>query len=421
MREQSASHALFDRAQRVIPGGVDSPVRAFGSVGGEPFFVADGAGAYLTDVDGNRYIDYVQSWGASILGHAHRAVIDAICLAAAKGTSYGAPTEGEVRLAEAIVARVQGVEMARLVSSGTEAAMTAIRLARGATGRDRIVKFAGCYHGHSDALLAAGGSGVATLGLSGSAGVPAGSVAETLVVEYNALPDLRDCAAVIVEPVAANMGLVLPEEGFLAALRRRCDEAGTLLIFDEVITGFRLAYGGAAAHFGVTPDLYCLGKVIGGGLPLGALAGRAALMDQLAPTGPVYQAGTLSGNPLATAAGLAVLAELEHSSYALLETRVERLVSGMALAFSKAGLDVQLPRVGTLAGVFFSSDPVRNYDDAKRAASNGRYVALFNALLARGVYFPPSPYEILFVSLAHDEAVIDSTLESLDRALEEIA
>ncbi|MGA9078266.1 MAG: glutamate-1-semialdehyde 2,1-aminomutase, partial [Acidimicrobiales bacterium] len=317
------SRALFARAASVIPGGVNSPVRAFGSVGGEPYFVAAADGAYVTDVDGNRYVDYVQSWGASILGHAHPAVVDAVASAAARGTSFGAPTESEVLLAERITKAVPGCEMVRLVSSGTEAAMTAVRIARGVTGRDRVVKFAGCYHGHSDALLATAGSGVATLGLAGSAGVPAAAVAATLVAPYNEVPGLDEqVACVIVEPIAANMGLVPPAPGFLAGLRRACDAVGALLIFDEVITGFRVGLDGAAGRFGVRPDLYCFGKVIGGGLPLAAVGGAAATMEVLAPLGPVYQAGTLSGNPLATAAGLAVLELLSPQVFAELAATV---------------------------------------------------------------------------------------------------
>ena len=323
--ERAESSALFARARAVIPGGVNSPVRAFGSVGGEPYFVAVADGAYLTDVDGNRYVDYVQSWGASILGHAHPAVVDAVASAAARGTTYGAPTESEVVLAEKITRVVPGCEMVRLVSSGTEAAMTAVRIARGVTGRERVVKFAGCYHGHSDALLARAGSGVATFGLADSAGVLAAAVAATVVVPYNVVPELDErVACVIVEPVAANMGLVAPAPGFLAGLRRACDDVGALLIFDEVITGFRIGPAGAAGRYGVRPDLYCFGKVIGGGLPLAAVGGSAAAMGVLAPLGPVYQAGTLSGNPLATAAGLAVLELLTPSVYEELAAVVAR-------------------------------------------------------------------------------------------------
>jgi glutamate-1-semialdehyde 2,1-aminomutase len=410
---------LFERAQARIPGGVNSPVRAFGAVGGEPFFVARAAGARLIDTEGREYVDYVQSWGASILGHADPAVVEAVQRAAADGTSYGAPTAREVELAEAIAARVPSVEKVRLVSSGTEAAMTALRLARGATGRAKILKFAGCYHGHTDALLAQAGSGVATFGLPGSAGVTPGTVADTIVVPYNDLGALdtalaehgNDLAAVIVEPIAANMGLVPPADGFLAGLRERCTSAGALLVLDEVITGFRVGVDGAQGRYGITPDLSIFGKVVGGGLPLAAVGGPAALMDELAPLGAVYQAGTLSGNPLATAAGLAVLAQLDTNSYADLEQRAERLARGLREAFAANDVVAQVTRVFTLVGVFFSSAPVRNYDDA-RAADHERYARLFHGLLDRGVYFAPSGYETLFPSLAHTDRDLDATIEA---------
>jgi len=413
--------ALFARACKVTPGGVNSPVRAFRAVGGEPRFVASGEGAYLVDVEGRRYLDFVQSWGASILGHAHPAPVAAVQRAAALGTTFGAPTRDEVLLAEAIVAAVPGAGMVRLVSSGTEAAMTAVRLARGATGRARIVKFAGCYHGHSDALLAAGGSGVATLGLAGSAGVPPGAVADTIVAPYNVVPELDgEVAAVIVEPVAANMGLVAPLPGFLEGLRAACDRVGAVLIFDEVITGFRLGRAGAAGRLGVEADLTCLGKVIGGGLPLAALAGRSELMAELAPLGAVYQAGTLSGNPLATAAGLAVLSELDDDAYRVLEDRVARLGAGLADAFVAAGLSVQVPVFGTLLGLFFSAAPVADYDGARRA-DGVAYAAFFHEMLDRGVGLAPSPYEVAFTSLAHGEAEIDETLAAAAAAAAAVA
>jgi glutamate-1-semialdehyde 2,1-aminomutase len=413
---------LFARASRVIPGGVNSPVRAFGSVGGTPYFVARGEGAHVVDVEGNRYLDFVQSYGASILGHAHPVIVQAVADAAAAGTTYGAPTEREVFLAEEIAERVPGVEMVRLTSSGTEAAMSAVRLARGATGRDKIVKFAGCYHGHSDSLLAAGGSGIANQGLSGSAGVTRGSVADTIVAPYNVVPELdSDVAVVCVEPVVGNMGLVLPDEGFLAGLRDACDRVGALLLFDEVITGFRIGVGGATERFGVTPDLWCFGKVIGGGLPVGAFAGRRDLMSHLAPLGAVYQGGTLSGNPVATAAGLAVLAELDTGAYERLERTAARLADGLYEAISGAGLPVQVPRAHTLVGLHFSPTVVRDYDEAKVAADTGLYQAFFHALLRRGIAFAPGPYEALFPSLAHTDDDIDRTIEAASEAAGEIA
>jgi glutamate-1-semialdehyde 2,1-aminomutase len=403
---------LYERATEVMPGGVNSPVRSFRSVGGTPYFVARAEGAYVWDVEGRRYLDYVQSYGASILGHAHPVVIDAIRAAALDGTTYGAPTEREVLLAELLCDRVPGLEMVRLVSSGTEATMSAVRLARGATGRDVVVKFAGCYHGHVDALLAAGGSGVANQGISGSAGVPASAVADTIVAPYNVVPTLSsDVALVVVEPVAANMGLVAPAPGFLAGLRAECDRVGALLLFDEVITGFRLAPGGAAEYFGVTPDLWCFGKVIGGGLPVGAFGGRRDVMEELAPLGPVYQAGTLSGNPLATAAGLAVLGLLDDAAYRMLHGRAEHLAKTLPGAITEAGWEVQVPTVGPLVGIFFSPAPVSDYAEAQVAASNGRYAAFFHAMLERGVALAPGPYEILFPSLAHSFDDIDRTVD----------
>jgi glutamate-1-semialdehyde 2,1-aminomutase len=402
---------LFKRASDVIPGGVDSPVRAFGAVGGTPYFVARAEGCYVWDVEGRRYVDYVQSWGASILGHADPRVVEAVRRAAAEGTSYGAPTEREVLLAEAIRNRVPSCQKVRLVNSGTEATMSAVRLARGATGRDRVVKFAGCYHGHSDALLAAGGSGLATLGLPGSAGVPPSAVADTVVVPYNVVPEVGDdVACVIVEPVAANMGLVPPAPGFLEGLRAACDQAGALLIFDEVITGFRLGPGGAQQRYGVTPDLSCFGKVIGGGLPLAAFGGRADVMDLLAPEGPVYQAGTLSGNPLATAAGLAVLDALDDGAYRMLAGRAEELGAWLADVITEAGLAVQVPVVGPLMGLFFADEPVTDYEAAK-AADGERYARFFHQMLDRGVAFPPSPFEALFPSLAHPKDELERTAD----------
>ena len=406
-----ANRTLFERAQRVIPGGVNSPVRAFGSVGGTPYFVSRSDGPYVWDADGRRYIDYVQSYGPGILGHAHPAVLEAISVAASRGTSYGAPTEAEVVMAEMVVDRVAGLESVRFVSSGTEATMSAVRLARGATGRPGIMKFAGCYHGHGDALLAAGGSGVANQGLTGCDGVTVGAVADTIVAPYNVVPELDDTiAAVIVEPVAANMGLVAPASGFLEGLRAACDASGALLVFDEVITGFRLARGGATGWFGVTPDLWCFGKVIGGGLPVGAFGGRWDVMEYLAPLGGVYQGGTLSGNPLAMAAGRATLELLDDGAFDRLTAKSARLADGLASAFSGAGLDAVLPRVGSLLGCFFGDVAPTDFDEAKALADNGVYPKVFHALLERGVALAPGAYEALFPSLAHTEAVIDETI-----------
>jgi glutamate-1-semialdehyde 2,1-aminomutase len=403
---------LYRRACEVTPGGVSSPVRSFSSVGGTPYFVARAEGASIWDVEGRRYLDYVQSWGASILGHAHPAVVEAVSAAAARGTSYGAPTEAEVLLAEAVRRRVPSCEMVRLVSSGTEATMSAIRAARGFSGRDRIVKFAGCYHGHSDALLAGGGSGVATLGLPGSAGVPAEAVAQTVVAPFNQVPVIdTEVACVIVEPVAANMGLVAPAPGFLEGLRAGCDNAGALLVFDEVITGFRLGSGGAQEMYGVVPDLSTFGKVLGGGLPLAAFGGRREVMEVLAPVGPVYQAGTLSGNPVATAAGLAVLGLLDDAAYTMLSGRAAELSTLLGQVFADAGVAAQVPVVGSLMGLFFAEAPVVDYDDARASAANGVYARFFRAMLDRGVALPPSPYEAIFPSLAHTKHDVERTAD----------
>ena len=403
--------SLFERGQAVIPGGVNSPVRAFGSVGGTPYFVERADGPFVYDVEGRRYIDYVQSYGPSILGHAHPAIIAAIRDAATRGTSYGAPTENEVRIAEEMTSRVEGLEMMRLVSSGTEAAMSAIRLARGATGRSKILKFAGNYHGHTDSLLVAGGSGIAQQGLKGSEGVTAGAIEDTIVAPYNVVPEIDDSIAVVcVEPIAANMGLVAPAPGFLEGLREACDAAGAMLLFDEVITGFRLCRGGAAEWFGVQPDVWCFGKVIGGGLPMGAYGASREIMSNVAPLGGVYQAGTLSGNPLATAAGLAALEHLTVEAYAALTERAARLQEGMQASFDAAGVAAVLPRVGPLLGIFFTDTAPHDFDSAKAAADNGVYPRFFHGMLDRGIALAPGAYEAIFPSLAHGDEEIEATI-----------
>jgi len=411
------SEELFTRAQKIIPGGVNSPVRAFRAVGGTPRFVARGEGAHLVDVDGNTYVDYVMSWGPLILGHAHPDVLAAARDALGRGSSYGAPTAGEVELAEKIREAVPGVERVRLVSSGTEATMSALRLARGATGREKIVKFAGHYHGHVDSLLVAAGSGAATFAQPDSAGVTLGAATDTLIVPWNDRRAVEGVfaghgdriAAVICEPVAANMGVVPPEPGFLAFLREITLRWGALLLFDEVVTGFRVARGGMAELSGVTPDLVTLGKVLGGGFPLAAFGGAASIMAHLAPEGPVYQAGTLSGNPVAVAAGLAQLEHLDAGAYARLDATAGQLVEGLGEAFAKAGVPAQLPRVNSLFGVFFSAEPVADFTGA-RAADHERYARFFHGMLARGQYLPPSGYEALFVSLAHTPDDLEATI-----------
>jgi glutamate-1-semialdehyde 2,1-aminomutase len=398
---------------------VNSPVRAWGPVGGgEPFFAARGEGAYVVDADGRRYVDWVMSWGPLVFGHADPEVVEAVQEAAADGTTFGMPTEREVELAEELAAAVPSVEKVRLVSSGTEAAMSAIRVARGFTRRDRILKFAGCYHGHADALLVAGGSGLATLGIPSGPGVPAGATGDTVVCAYNDVDAAaaaaerygEGLAAIVVEPVAGNMGVVPPEPGFLEALRSLCDASGALLVFDEVITGFRVARGGAQELYGVRPDLTILGKIAGGGLPLAAFGGRADVMDELAPGGPVYQAGTLSGNPLATAAALSVLRRLRDPQvYARLEASGERLAAGLREA--GAGEPVCVQRVGAMVTLFFREGPVRSFADAE-ASDTDRYAAWFRHLLERRVYVAPSQFEAMFVSTAHGESEIDLTVEA---------
>ena len=415
------NQTLFERAKKVISGGVNSPVRSFSSVGGTPYFVRNAEGPYVWDEEGHRYIDYVQSYGPMILGHSHPAVIEAINKAASCGTSYGAPTEKEIILAETIIERVKGIESVRFVNSGTEATMTALRLARGITNRSKIIKFSGCYHGHSDTLLAAAGSGVATQGISGSDGVPDSAVFDTVVVPFNKVPEIDESiAAVIVEPVAANMGLVEPDSRFLHELRKACDSVGALLIFDEVITGFRLSSGGASSWYDVTPDIWCFGKIIGGGLPVGAFAARQDLMNYLAPIGGVYQAGTLSGNPLAMAAGQATLELLGETEYEYLDSIANRLAQGLKEAISNSNLEISTPKVGPLVGIFFSDKKPSNFEEVKPIAENGLYPDFFHGMLKRGVALAPGPYEVLFPSLAHTEKLIDETIEIASDVVKEI-
>jgi len=412
------SEELFERAKGVIPGGVSSPVRAFKAVGGSPLFVARAEGSRFWDADGRPFIDYVGSWGPMILGHAHPAVVEAVREAARHGTSYGAPCALEVELAERVVRAVPSVEKVRFVSSGTEATMSALRVARGFTGRRKILKFDGCYHGHADSLLVSAGSGVATLGIPGSPGVPEGTVADTLVAPFNDVAAVeavvaahgKDLAAVIVEPVCGNMGTVAPRPGYLEALREISRKNGTILVFDEVMTGFRLALGGAQQLYGIAPDLTCLGKILGGGLPAAAYGGRADLMATVAPEGPVYQAGTLSGNPLAMAAGAALLDLLARpGTYEALEARSARLEEGLRRGARDAGAAVTVNRVGSMITVFFCAGPVTDYATAKTSDTK-RFARFFHAMLERGVYLPPAQFEAAFVSLAHGEAEIDATV-----------
>jgi glutamate-1-semialdehyde 2,1-aminomutase len=424
------SRELFERARMYLPGGVNSPVRAFRAVGGNPFFVQKAQGPFIWDVDGNRYIDYVMSWGPMILGHAHPDVTSAVEKAAGNGTSYGAPHEGEVLLAEEVRALMPSVEMMRLVSSGTEATMSAVRLARAFTQRAKVLKFEGCYHGHADSFLIKAGSGAATFGEPDSPGVTAGTASDTLLAPYNNLEAVSErfqkagseIAAVIVEPVAGNMGCIPPTPGFLEGLRRLCDEAGALLIFDEIITGFRVAPGGAQERYGVRPDLTTLGKILGGGLPVGAYGGRADVMKMISPDGAVYQAGTLSGNPLAVAGGLATIRRLRDnpSVYDELETKGAYLEENLRSAAEDAGIPVTIYRVGSMMGVFFVSGSVECWDQACQA-DRDFFVRYFQGLLRRGVWIAPSPFEALFVSAAHGEAELETTVAAAREAMKEAA
>ena len=416
-RADSVSSGLFERSRRVVPGGVNSPVRAWSAVGGEPLYIARGAGSKVFDEDGRGYLDYVCAWGPLILGHAPPSVVEAVVRAASAGAGFGAPTRGELELAELVGARMKGIEQLRLVNSGTEAAMSALRVARGYTGRTKVLKFDGCYHGHVDALLARAGSGVASLSLPDSAGVPESFTGETLVAEFNDAGSAErlmrehreELAAVIVEPVCGNMGVIPPEPGFLESLRESASRWGAVLIFDEVITGFRVAPGGAQERYGVTPDLTCLGKVLGGGLPVGAFGGRRDLMGCLAPAGPVYQAGTLSGNPVTVAAGLATLKALEApGAYREMEEKGRLLEEGLEAGFSSSGLRGTVNRVGSMLTVFFGPDRVTRTGHA-RGCDRERFARFFHGMLERGVYLPPSQFEALFLSLAHSEEDIAAT------------
>jgi glutamate-1-semialdehyde 2,1-aminomutase len=421
----STSLKLYDRAVNLIPGGVNSPVRACKSVGAEPIFIDRAEGCLIFDADGNRYIDYIGSWGPLILGHRHPAVMDAIVSVLERGTSFGAPIDLEVQLAEMVIEAVPSVEMVRMVNSGTEATMSAVRVARGATQRDIVIKFDGCYHGHADTLLVAAGSGVATLGIPGSPGIPESIARHTLSLPYNDTECLKDVmekqgdsvACIIVEPIAGNMGVVPPEKDFLKMLRELTDRFGAILIFDEVMTGFRVAYGGAQTLFGVHPDLTCFGKIIGGGLPVGAYGGKRDLMSKVAPQGSVYQAGTLSGNPVAMAAGIATLEQLRKDGfYGDLDQKAERLLTGLEQAAKKAAIPAQAKRVGSMLGFFFNDKEVKNFDDAKTCDLD-KFCAFYNGLRQKGIYIAPSQFEALFISIAHDTEHIDLTIQAAQEVL----
>ena len=419
------SRELFETARGIIPGGVNSPVRACKSVGTQPVFIDRAGGSKIIDVDGNSYIDYIGSWGPLILGHRHPAVIEAIEAVLSRGTSFGAPTDLEIELAQLVIEAVPSIEMVRMVNSGTEATMSAIRLARGFTGRNTIIKFDGCYHGHADMLLVEAGSGVATLGIPGSPGVPESVIEHTLSLPYNDADCIKNImaekgdtvACIIVEPVAGNMGMIKPAEGFLETLREVTQKAGSVLIFDEVMTGFRVSYGGAQAIYGIQPDLTCLGKIIGGGLPVGAYGGRRDIMEHIAPNGPVYQAGTLSGNPVAMAAGIATLKSLKTPGfYGALDKKSEHLASGLKKAVAKTGIKACVGRVGSMMGLFFTDKEVNNFDDAK-TSNLDMFAAYYKGMLERGIYLAPSQFEAMFVSAAHTDKNIDTTIKAAEAVM----
>ena len=423
------SQSLFERALKVIPGGVNSPVRACKSVGADPLFIERGEGCLIYDADGNRFIDYIGSWGPLILGHRHPAIMDAITAVLERGTSFGAPTDLEIQLAEMVIDAVASVEMVRMVNSGTEATMSAIRLARGATGRDLVIKFDGCYHGHADTLLVAAGSGVATLGIPGSPGVPEAVAQSTLSLPFNDIEAVKKVmadkgdkvACVVVEPVAGNMGLVAPEDGFLKTLRKLTETHGTVLIFDEVMTGFRVAYGGAQSLYDIQPDLTCFGKVIGGGLPVAAYGGKKEIMSQIAPQGSIYQAGTLSGNPIAMAAGIATLKELQKPGvYEALNERSKRLITGLGQAANKTGIAARVGHVGSMIGMFFTDQNVANFDDAKTCDLE-LFSKFYQGMRQHGIYIAPSQFEVLFLSTAHSDEHVDATIDAAQQVLEKLA